>query len=374
MADYNPTHFFSGSGRGLKWLGRVLPLVVCLLASAVRAENSLVEQLYTLFLADPGDGTFVSFEHEVLIPERHNETRQVKLANGKTAELHLSGKDYYAFMKAGDHFLAAHSARPVVTNLSGIMQADQIVGYDGNDYWEFDPGAAVKMHVEKSSNSPASDVDYGRLTVVHPDSRRTGTNLEPALMMVKGLAYEGYCLTYLGCAYPLAVKPVIEDGNRLKLVDPLSKPLLAELKFQGGSAPSEIKYLSTNIYFDVGLDSAQNAVSIKYIYTNKVFRHTVYRLSSVASVPQADADKMFSWQSFAGSKKQPHLLAFLVDRGITSQAEIRDGELMPVAKLYRTPPPGNPGAGPRRAVVVILVALTGIGTALIAKLGKTKTT
>jgi hypothetical protein len=352
-----------------KWQRHLLLGISCLFAKTVLGEVSNIEQLYKLFLNDPHKAVFVSFERESLVPERHEETREVKLNDGRTIQIHIYGKDYLGFLKSGNRFLAAYSSKPVATNLSSVTLADRLAGYDGEEHWALDLGAMRLQTSALSSNQTSGPpMAFSRLTVIPGKDIQASTN-QVVLQGIMGLATEGYSVAQLGYDYPLTAAPTVEDSDQLTVLDPLSKRLSARLRFKTGGTPCEIEYHASEMkefVLNVGLDEEKGVVSVKHVYNGKIVDHAVYRVLSVMAVSDKEASTMFSWRSYALG--QTNVLAFLIADGTTSKAEIRDGKLIPVRKLYDMQPDRGPiNERSRKTVIFILFALTTVGVVLIVR-------
>jgi hypothetical protein len=331
----------------------------CGFARGARAGDSRMDALYKAFLGNPAAATYATFAREVLIPERSETNREVTLPDGKKLTLNFNSRDYFAFVKSGDRFLAAYSAKPGLTNLSALGQADRLAGYDGQEHWVMELGAAIQLQNTALTNVPGAVTSYHRLTVIPGGGNRGPGNGGVALQDIFGLAIEGYSVLNLGCGFPLSAAPVPAGAGQLSLLDPLTRPFSAQLDAGTGRTPGQIQYHLPDADVNVGLDPSADCVTVDMLVQQKVVHRTRYQLSSVGTLPPEKAAALFSWHSHDDNGK---VLAFLVANGTTSEAEIRAGKLVPLRKIYDLPSVGGQRVPPaRKPFIFLLFALTTAG-------------
>lgn len=346
---------------GLVAVGACLTLCIQL---APGTENSKLGLLYNSLLAEPSKPVFVAFEREILVPKRPPKEKMLRLPDGREMRLNVPDKDFFAFFALGQAFIISYSGKSVVTNLESLLLADELTGFDGDDYWSLSLNHPITFG---SHSGPAKSIN--RLKII-PKTDMGGYSEEaepPPGANIMWLAAEGYSVAQLGCRYRLRHAPVLHgELMSLDVDDARQRNLTGRILSFAGTTPTEIEYTSMlpGTVTRVELDPQRELMVITQraaMGTERVLSRISYRLCSASLIePEAATKAKLSWRAYYSSAGE--LRTIVSSNRVQHLAAVTNQHLILGPALVHPPLAANMRLGtPRRFVVIAVIGVISAG-------------
>jgi hypothetical protein len=329
-------------------------LFIVVAPQAPAAGESKLGTLYTAFLGDPAKPIFVAFERDIQVPQRPSGDKMQRLPDGRIVRITTPAKDYFALLAVKDLFIISYSQKPVVTNLESLTLADELNGFDGDEYWTLSLNHPITLgttiHGPKAVN---------RLTIVPKADMRSEDHNQPSSgASIKWLAAEGYAVARFGCRYPIMKSPVLRGRTlNMEVKDGERSLISGTILSYSGALPREIEYASMvpGTVTTVELDEQQDTLLVTHKSPGSVggiLSQTTFRVLSVMQ-PQAEAMPMLTWRSYhrAGGE----LRTVVSSNRSDYMASISNTNLILGNSVTRPARSENAASGALKQTVIILV-------------------
>lgn len=291
-------------------------------------REGLIEKLYEHFLANGGSETLVTFEREGLIPARETGKKQAALANGLVGQVNLWNKDYMTILKSGSSFVVGFSVTAPATNESDFASAEELLGFDGEFYWNLSLSKPIRLQFLQTNGVQAlpAEIGFNSLTII-PKSEASHSQgqfqSDVKLGKIRGLAAECYSVVQFGYTDPLPIEPPVRRG-------PLRLGIGSQVADVSGDVerPSRLEYreLSQRTKTSISMDYRSDTLTVSRSTDGEIWFKTRYRLLQISVMPVARrADAPFSWRTYKA--RAGNTIDTIATNGVTAKAVLTNGQV-----------------------------------------------
>lgn len=345
---------------------KILMLLVPLLNFAIglqtmtcQAGEGNLKRLYQRFLTNPHAENLIFFEREILIPKREAGEREVRLPNGTVAVLHTWTKDHIAFATDGLRWLIAISRRDSLNNELNLTAAEEIMGYDGYEYWRLRLDNSISIHLGSADSKGKLPpfMTLNTLTII-PDAeaRREQGLYRSDIQLASLLALWRECqgVVQFGYTNNLTGVPRL-DGPRLQLPISRGKTLMAKLT---GTThrPDEISYTDHGFLVTAKVNYDEDTLTIRREFMSNILFEARYCIRGISAPVSPRSPEIYSWRRYKESAGS--VLAVAITNGQTVQLDLKaDNTVVPGRIIAAASPIEKRGQLLRLVVYVLFVLL-----------------
>lgn len=351
----------TGSGIGLhvkEWLGRVVVFFgfLALITARLQASQTALMDLYDCFRNPHRSDIFVSCERlsDAVRPVVLNQTL---VPNNVKIVLSEHDAAYLTYVSDGVRWLLAFSGRQAILKEADYANADQLMGFDGTNYWTLNQSGPVTLHFGTSDSNTffPPQMAFNQLTTISKrEAERTSGTYQSDIILatIIGMGNEGQSVARFGftnsfktmlSATDNTLRAITKDGENYDI------DVIGDSK-----TPHALVCTNKDIVTRATLEYDSNILTLSRSFHTNVASTARHRILAAHHRPEQGPHDYFSFSRYTAGMN--NLIALTVTNGTTV-------ELVPVKGAYvqgAVVDKARPTKTRSRYVVFVLFALVAL--------------